>query len=277
MKIAVIIATRNRPESTVVAIQSILQQSEPPHRIIVVDQSQPKYDLHAFPDVLHIHDTALSGLTAARNRGLQEIGDVDVVFFADDDIEMLDGCLTAVRYGFENNPDAIGLQCVDVLAHAEGRLTAVLGRIFEHGFFRKYPLRRKGRLELAVVEGFGMSFRSSLFRGEKFDENLSGYSFGEDWEFSHRARRHGVLLNAPKGFVKHHRSPLNRHDIAAHLKDRWTHYAYFYRKLEAGNEPTGALARAWWTLGETYKWLRHGLGLPRGEALDTKLKRQQTL
>jgi GT2 family glycosyltransferase len=255
MRIAVIIATRGRPHDTEACLRSIEAQTEPPARIIVVDQTTPAYDLRAFPEVLHIHNTALSGLTAARNVGLDTIvlADTDVVFFADDDIEMDPRALECVRLAFEANPDAIGVQCLDAIAHEEGRLTAFL---------------RKGRIEVPVLEGFGMSFRATLFATERFDERLRGYSFGEDWEFSHRARRYGVLLVAEGGIVHHHRSPLNRHNIQAHLRDRWTHYAYFYRKLDAAKDPQERALRAWWTIGETYKWLRHGMGLPRGTALD---------
>ena len=245
-----------------------------PSRVIVVDQSTPPYMLQGFPGVIHLHTPELSGLTAARNAGLNEIGDADVVFFADDDIEMDSQALASVRLGFEAHPEVVGLQCLDVVHHAEGRLTALLRKTFEHGFYRKEPWSRNGRIELPILEGFAMSFRVKVFEKERFDERLRGYSFGEDWEFSHRARRYGVLAVAEGGFVRHYRSPLNRHDIEAHLRDRWTHYAYFYRKLQAHEQSPNRFWKVWWTLGETYKWLRQGMGLPRGVALDRQPQTQ---
>lgn len=270
MKIAVIIASRNRPVDTVSCLKSIAAQTEPPARVIVVDQSEPAYDLRDWPKVEHLHNPRLGGLTAARNAGLERIGDADAVFFADDDIEMDPQALAAVRRTFAADPAIIGVQCLDANVHAEGRLTATLRKTFEHGFFRKEPLQGGERTLLPVLEGFAMAFRAELFKHERFDERLTGYAFGEDWEFSHRARRYGVLAVAEGGLVRHHRSPLNRHDVAAHLRDRWTHYAYFYRKLGADVTWQGRAARAWWTLGESYKWLRHGMGLPHGTALDRR-------
>lgn len=268
MKIAVIIASRSRPQNIGLCLQSIMAQTQLARRIIVVDQSTPPYDLAAYPDVIHLHNPGLSGLTAARNVGLVAIGDVDAVFFADDDVEMDSGALAAVARAFEAFPECIGVQCLDAIAHDEGRMTGMLRKIFEQGFFRKAPWQREKYLELPVLEGFAMSFRRELFARELFDERLRGYSFGEDWEFSQRARRHGRLAVAAGGLVQHHRSPLNRHDIHAHLRDRWTHYAYFYRKLNADVQLINRLWRVWWTIGESYKWLRHGMGLPRGTALD---------
>jgi GT2 family glycosyltransferase len=53
-----------------------------------------------------------------------------------------------------------------------------------------------------ICHGCNMIFRASLFEQELFDENLPLYSYAEDYDFSIRAARHGIVGRvAGVGFV----------------------------------------------------------------------------
>jgi GT2 family glycosyltransferase len=261
MTIAVVIASKNRPQNIRAALASIEAQGYAPSEVIVVDQSDTKYALEEYADVRHIYDPALSGLTAARNRGISELHS-DCVLFIDDDVALRPDTLSALESAFASYPDAVGFQCDDLEQHDEGRLTGLLNAAFELGFFSRSRQRRGNVIETTWLGGFAMAYRSSVFAFERFDEHLTGYSFGEDWDFSKRAARHGRLLVAQGAEVHHYHSPVNRAGNKSLCKMRWQNYRYFFVKHGAGKSFLSRVQLAWWSLGETYRWLRAGLGVP---------------
>jgi GT2 family glycosyltransferase len=259
--LAIIIASKNRPDNIRLALASIALQTRQPDEIIVIDQSKDRYDLSDFKGVRHIHDVSIRGLTAARNRGIDET-QAPRVLFIDDDVVLCEGTIAALQAAFDRYPDVIGFQCEDVEQHEVGRVFALFEMIFERGFFGKSTKRRNGLTEVSWLLGFGMAFRSRVFATERFDERLDGYSFGEDFDFSRRALRYGRLIVAPGAQVHHNWSPVNRSGVQAICRFRWANYRYFIRKHGVERSLSGRALVAWWKVGETYRWLRAGLGLP---------------
>lgn len=272
--LAIVIASKNRPDDIERAVRSIRAQATQPDRLIVVDQSDRPYDFAPAAGVEHHYDPAIRGLTIARNVGIA-LNDCATVLFLDDDVELVTDAVAAVRAALRSHPDAVGVQCE--IRYPEQRTQVEkprLGarvwdawqRVFWRGFFANAVVPRPLTGELDRVHGCAMAFRATLFERELFDPALVDYSYGEDWEFSKRARRHGRLYIVPDAVIVHHESPANRYRQRRQLEQRWQNMRYFYRKLAADRQASDAVWLRWWIIGEAIVWLRKGYGFPRGSA-----------
>jgi GT2 family glycosyltransferase len=181
----------------------------------------------------------------------------------DDDVELLPGCLQTLVDVLVSHPKAAAVSCNAVNDEAKGLYWwNVHTMVFARGFFNGSPYRGGRPIELRVLLGCGMALKRSLLLDEPFDENLIGYSYGEDWELSHRLRRHGKLLLAKEARLIHHVSPRNRYGIRQLQRDRWDNFLYFYDKLGASRFFLNRFWRLWWAVGESILWLKEGMGLP---------------
>ncbi len=269
--IAVVIASKNRPDLIGRAVSSILEQPTQPDRILVVDQSSTRYALEAAPALEHIYDPRIPGLTVARNVAI-DATDESIVLFLDDDAELASDAIPAIRAAFLEHPDAVGVQCfveqpVDRETGQRPGLGNAAWRRWEDIFYRGFFDNRLGRIssesdEIARVHGCAMAFRRELFARERFDEGLVNYSYGEDFEFSKRAIRHGKLFLVPGAHVIHHETATNRLKQRRLFAQRWRNMLYFYDRMPQDRRPIDALWRLWWMLGETIVWLKKGYGLP---------------
>jgi GT2 family glycosyltransferase len=260
--IDIIVPSKNRPNDIARCIASIEAQLHRPRHIIVVDQSPAKYELPASPRILHIYDPELSGLPAARNRGIAAATS-DIVLFVDDDMEIVGDIIPDILRTFAEHPDAVGVQCpfrqppdIDLIMIAD---QSRFKRVFSHGFFEEQPILRSNGIQLRTVFGGGCAYRRSLFDRELFDEQLAGYAFGEDWDFAKRAQRYGTLWLAGEDRLFHHRVTTNRHQLPELLRARLTNFLYFYRKMGAAHHPGEWFWLGLWLLGETYNALRNGI------------------
>jgi GT2 family glycosyltransferase len=229
--------------------------------VVVVDQSLQPYDLSHWGKVTHLWNPQLSGLTAARNFALRVVA-TDLVLFLDDDCELLSDCVGALIRDFNARPDAIGLGCV-IESHCRPSTLGQLRLVcLERGFFSRSPQRTRDGIKLRTLPGGGMAFRRSLFARELFDEQLSGYCDGEDFEFSRRAARHGNLWLCPAAVIAHHEASTNRLSVKRVRQAHWSNWLYFFRKHNPTPDFSDKLTLLLWCLSETILWMRNGLGLP---------------
>ena len=259
--VSILIASKNRQQDVNRCLHSILAQPTMPRQIIVVDQSEHKYDLSPIDGLIHLHRPKLSGLTAARNAGILHATS-DIIFFLDDDCELLSDCVMILAQAFLDQPNAVAISC-NIMAPQNWEkigLHTVVDYAFELGFFSRKPVNTKRGLRLRNATGVA-GFRRSIFEHELFDENLTGYCWGEDWEFSRRASRYGYITRALEAQVRHHVSVTNRPDVQRGLIHRWKNYLYFYDKL-ADDSPWDRFCRLWWMIGQSLTWARVGMGLP---------------
>jgi GT2 family glycosyltransferase len=268
---AIVIASKNRPADVERAVRSVRAQPTQPDQLIVVDQSERPYVFPRNAYVLHHYDPGIPSLTVARNAGIA-LNVCEIVLFIDDDVEFTSDVVGKVRAAMQERPDAVGLQAEVLFPEQRtqiepprlgARLWDLWKRVFWRGFLAWDVPPKPGTGELQSLHGCAMAFRSSLFERELFDEALRDYSFGEDWEFCKRARRHGRLYVVPGATVVHHESPANRYRQRRLLEQRWRNVRYFYDKLPDERGPADALWLRWWMLGEAIVWLRKGYGLPR--------------
>jgi GT2 family glycosyltransferase len=258
--VSVVVPSKNRPREIARMLASLRAQKTMPREVIVVDQSTPAYALEPFPELVHVHDPDLSGLTAARNRGI-DMARCDVVLFFDDDVVLKSDCVLEIARTFAARPDVVGAQCTihNPWDDNPPSLYDVSTRIFEHGFFDQRP-RRIGSDEVPrLIDGLASAYRRSLFERERFDETLPGYGLAEDWDFTKRAERHGALVVVPGARVDHEHSTTNRHDPRSYMSMRRRNILYLYDKLDAARDPRNRLYKHWWVLGETLRGFRYAL------------------
>jgi len=259
--VSIVVASRNREKDLRKCLHSIQGQPTKARQIIVVDQSERKYNLAPIDGLIHIHCPNLSGLTAARNTGIVQATS-DIVFFLDDDCELVSDSVMILARAFVEHPNAVAISC-NLIVAPEWRkmgLHRIVDYVFELGFFSRRPVKTRTGLRLKNATGVA-GFRRSIFEHELFDENLTGYCWGEDWEFSQRANRHGYITKASDALVLHNISPTNRLDAKRGVIHRWKNYLYFYDKL-AEDTLWDRFCRLWWMIGQSLTWARVGMGLP---------------
>ena len=195
--VSVIVPSKNRPREIARMLASLYAQPTKPAEVLVVDQSTPAYDLSAFPDVIQYHAPHLSGLTAARNTGIDRTRG-DVVLFFDDDVLLETDCVSAIGRLFAARRDVVGAQCAVHNPEDDEPLSLhdISVFLFERGFFDMRPIRRGTDRIPRCIDGLASAYRRDLFAVERFDETLTGYCLAEDWDFTKRAARHGTLLIA---------------------------------------------------------------------------------
>ena len=109
----ILIVTWNRLEDLIRALRSIQSQSFQPSRVIVVDNgsrdgTQERIPIE-FPTVEFLPQSENLGACGGRNVGMRVV-DSELVFFMDDDTELLPGCLEEVVGRFEDDPNLGAVQ-----------------------------------------------------------------------------------------------------------------------------------------------------------------------
>jgi GT2 family glycosyltransferase len=259
--LSICIPSKNRQEDLRRCLDSICKQDAAPMETLVIDQSETPYELPSLKTLVHIYQPALSGVAAARNLGAKRcLG--EVVLFLDDDVELEPGCLACLTDAFRD-PSVVGASCNVTNEGREKGWWTLHTRIFSRGFFNSGRYKRDdGLVALRRLSGCAAAIRRSILLKEHFDENLIGYSYGEDWELSYRLQRYGTLVLVPDSRVIHHVSPRNRYSEDQMQRDRWDNFLYFYDKLGAARIPVNRFWKVWWMLGESLLWLKRGMGLP---------------
>lgn len=169
--------------------------------------------------------------TTQRNQGIS-LATSDVFFLIDDDSLMYPSCAEEVMKVYEadtehkilgvsaiqNNtpPDAEAVEDADLINTAniihhpkQTPLRKFVKRMLDtqstqflpyDGHFPQHELPATvGHLNVGVIRfmtGSSMTFRSSVFATEKFNELLTRYAAGEDQDLSYRVSRKGLLVNA---------------------------------------------------------------------------------
>jgi len=209
--IAVVIATRERPEGAVRAARSVLASDYPALSLVLVDQSADEATLAALRRAglasdarLRVARSAAIGLGAARNLGVLQ-SDAPIIAFTDDDCEAASGWPAAILAAFARDA-RIGVVFGSVLAAEYDRRT---------GFIPAFRVGRQQSVDgvagKARVEGIGacMGIRRATWSAlGGFDEALGAgapFRAAEDSDFAMRTLLAGYWAHeTPDAVVTHY-------------------------------------------------------------------------
>ena len=262
-----IIATRNRPDELVGTVRSLVQQTVLPEELCVVDSGDEplaRADVERLCaeagirfDYVH---PAPRGLTLQRNIGVERTTG-DPVFLIDDDVTLAPDVHEEIleEYG-RWGPELGGVRGAPADPPRPARLTILWRRVFgiggwwpegsgrmRSGFFVEGVSSSESVRRLEYFEGWFMSYRREVFDRERFDENLAGYAFKEDIDFSYRVVKRGyVLVQTPKARIVHHKSPSDR--LSSFDRQRMALANQFYLHRKNMPQTLRYKAALWWAL-----------------------------
>jgi GT2 family glycosyltransferase len=227
VKDALVICTRNRHADIKRCLDSLLHQRRMPSRLLIVDSSDTEDTAElshqyrnegGLPFLEYVHTSP--GLTLQRNVALTTLrGEVDVVHFIDDDVELETEYIEELMKAFEVDASLVGAgglikggnrKKARIIARLAGRDSIHPGRVLSTGFnigAHETPFD----VDVDWLPGCSMSFRLAMIDGLTFDERRVGYAIGEDADFGLRASARGTLRHVHAARLFHHQSPVNRH------------------------------------------------------------------
>ncbi|HWR50080.1 MAG TPA: glycosyltransferase family 2 protein [Bryobacteraceae bacterium] len=224
--VSVIVCTAGRPQSCRRLFESIARQGRVPNDLIIVDSSAEaeteeivrSFAGRPFASLAYARvKSELAGLTKQRNFGLQLVP-TELVAFFDDDTVLEKRCIAEMEAVHESGGDGIvGVGAYIANAHIEPpflwRLRRAL-RITRH--LRPGTYDRSGWSipwsflppTTEIVEGDWLPGGAAMWKTDTvrrvgFCEAFQGYGWGEDLEFSLRARRWGRLVVAGRARLDH--------------------------------------------------------------------------
>lgn len=229
MTISVIICTRNREESLKECIDSILCQTRVPDEIVVIDDgalniqiierecSQKNVSLIYYPK------KQKPGLTVSRNIGITLVQG-EIIIFLDDDVILESDYILNICRVFQNDASQ-EIGGVGGLITNSTQLKSIFrnpSKIFYRGIKpngKSVQLTPMGayllhpiidRSDVECLSGCNMAYRKKVFNEFQFDEGLSDYALGEDFDFSYRVGRKYRLIIEPNAKLIHKESPISR-------------------------------------------------------------------
>ena len=195
LRISVVIATLNRPDSLANCLKSLEEQVVAPYEVIVVVDGELTNEVQKTIDsvknnnrlnVVQVNNGRRMGAPYSKNRGA-DAATGDIVAFVDDDITLAPDWTIQIIRGYEEHKDAVGV----------GGIISMQEVYFHNKFynlFTKYRerlLRKKrgrmsfigmpylslvtpvdGLLEVDFLHGGNMSFRREVLVSHKLDESV---------------------------------------------------------------------------------------------------------
>lgn len=237
--ISVIIATKERTNSLNVLLKSLETQTFLVDEVIIIDQSTlnnyDKIKSNGTIDIHYIHNPAISGLTQARNVGIDNAKG-DFIFFFDDDLELLNDFIENMMEKMMKHQDIVGLCGKQIVKKEKSQLYLFIREFFKKGpYSLNYKKDKKKYLDDNIeirtkISGGITVYRSNIFKKFRFDENMIKYCLGEDADFSYRiSQKHNIGINYDARSYHHH-DKSGRLDFVSDFAARYCFYKYFYEK-----------------------------------------------
>lgn len=215
LKLAFVVATKDRPDELRRMWRSLVSQSRLPDEVVIVDASArplPLDGLEPASIVLRYLRTGTASATGQRNLGLDAAAaDADFVGFLDDDVVLEDGAVEAMLRFWEGADAGVGGAAFNMANHPpldwpflkRTRLAAFLGLYAPRGGavtpsgFQTMIGRLTDTAWTDWLPSGASVWRRAIFRDTRFDEWFGGYSYLEDLDFSYRVgRRHRLAVVA---------------------------------------------------------------------------------
>lgn len=192
IRVAVLLATKGRPQAATQLIRLLEKQSVAPS--IVVVSATAAADIEApLPTDLNVeYIFGATGLTAQRNRALDRARTcADVAVFFDDDFAPAGNWIEQCARLFMSEATIAGANGIVILDGA--KTPPISWEDAQHAIASWHP-KNPLLSEIADLYGCNMAFRVSAIDGLRFDERLVLYGWLEDKEFSRQAAKKGRLV-----------------------------------------------------------------------------------
>jgi GT2 family glycosyltransferase len=225
---SVVIPTLNRPDLLRNALETLLRCDPGPDEIVVIDGTAEAVALSVIealgrtsgsPPIRHL--ICVGGLTLKRNRALAECQG-DVIAFFDDDARPEPDVFAKLAAAYAD-PTVIGAtgRVIEPDDRPFGRKESRLRRLLPgggvDGTFTRYGYPRRitdvhRSCDIQFMQGCFLTARAEQARAVRFDEDLMGYGFVEDEDFSCRLARVGRLRYLADAVVHHDNSGFSSRD-----------------------------------------------------------------
>jgi GT2 family glycosyltransferase len=201
--LAVGIPTRGRPVILRETLLDLAQQTRPPQSVFVAffEDSDIGNLPEEFPQINFLRGTGSGGSCSQRNRLLNAIGtDFELVFIMDDDCYLHRDYLLRLEETFAADATVLG---VTGKILENGALGAGLRGDYARGILaavaRVPSLAEAPPFDIFNTDGCNMGFRTTALAqlGLRFDENMPGYAWYEDIDFSRQLLPHGRVVLIP--------------------------------------------------------------------------------
>lgn len=216
MNVIIIVVTKDRPVDLERCLVSIQQQTRLCHCIVVDGSTTAKSVVQKFG---YSYYQSQPGITRQRNVARQHVTtDTDIVVYCDDDVVLPVDTVQKIVSVFTDK-SIVGLTGNIIGEPVFGVAKKIIGTFTGTYTIRPYgvsiglfniinPIKTK--ISVQWLPGAFMCYRWSAVKDIAFDEWFSGYSLGEDFDFSYRVGKQGKLVADPGIKVEHHHSALNR-------------------------------------------------------------------
>ena len=270
-KLAVVIATKDRPDQLIATLASITHQSFQPDQVIVVDGGDRTVEgvLKRFPDLqidyMRVYPPAL---TKQKNAGVANVRpDIDLVGFIDDDMIFEHDSFSAMMSFWDASPEELGGASFNLAAYENpwSALKSIPQRLFfiENRGFGK--VHRSGfntpiwnAKQDSAVQWLGGGYtvwRKRVFDRWSFDEWFTGSGFLEDVHFSYQVGKKYQLTVVANAKAAHLEPPMTRNGQVRLGKTQILNWLYFVRN----NPDLSVLMCLWGSVGRTATNLAKGV------------------
>lgn len=251
IKLSVIIPTKNRQAILKNLLSSfITQEISYPTEFIIIDQTENPMredDLKVLKEiaaqvadenyVTYYHLSHLSGLTQARNIGIEKAAG-NIVLFLDDDIILLPGFMKGIMDGFDRGFQGVSGILFENVAD-EGWIKELYTNLFFRGYLkdiRRRVYRKFYKFDLytktKVLSGGLTAYSKELLANARFDENLIRYALGEDKEFSMRVSYQGAKLAiCTRAIAYHMKHPVGKPNLLERYEGKTAFIKYLQYKF----------------------------------------------
>jgi glycosyltransferase involved in cell wall biosynthesis len=220
-RLAFVVATKDRPEELRRLWESLLAQTLLPDEVVVVEAGPSLSPLQAPPSgrpVLRRVASPVASAARQRNAGIDAVGPaIDLVGFLDDDAVLEENAVAEIVRLFSEFGPELGGAAFNMTNHPPLALAALkrttLAEALDLYARRRGAVTRSGfQTMIGRVEATGWAdwlpttaavWRREIFRGHRFDEWYSGYSYLEDLDFSYRVGRVYRLAVAASARYRH--------------------------------------------------------------------------
>jgi len=247
-RVALIIATKDRPAELCSLLRNLEGQSYKPAEIIVVDSSQTaslNEDLGLTRIPIKYHRFHPPSAARQRNAGLNDVSSgINLIGFLDDDVilkpntlEIMmkfwnDAPLDVVGAGFNliNHPPLVASKLKSLpLIEAWGLYSPKPGLVLRSGFQTMVGTVNRMTEVRWLSSGYSL-WRRSVFNTVRFDEWFAASSYLEDLDFSYSAGRGRRLVVIPNALIFHNHASGGRESGRVFGKREVVNRLYFVSK-----------------------------------------------